>query len=777
MMRTGSLAAVLAAITVGACSALPSSSLSSRSGDTFSAEIRRTAFGVPNITAADYGGLGYGFGYASAEDNICDIADRYVTVSGQRSRFFGPGENDANIKSDLYHRRLILLGEVERLLDGPPDDHDTPTADARELARGYVAGFNRYLRDTGLAALPDARCRGASYVRELQEIDFWRHMYAGQTIDAYIEPVASAAPPSDRRQYAVAADIAAEPASLGSNAYALGRDVTRGGRGLVLGNPHYFWEGPNRFYRAHFTIPGKVNVAGISYVGMPLIRIGHNEHIAWSNTVSTARRFGYFELSLDPDDPTRYLHDGVFRPMERVDVAIDVLRDGDVRAESHQLFATIHGPLVSSRTFPWTRERAFALRTVPNGLRDVDQYIAVWNARSVREMYATLNRWQAYRFNTTAADSTGETLFGDLGMIPNVDDQLAARCSISELARDQWFRNRIPVLDGATPSCDWRTDPDSSAPGVFGASRTPHLFRTDFVAQSNDSHWLTNPAEPLTGYSRIFGDERTPRSLRTRLSLSMLLAALEQKPPAIDRAAVKEIMFNNRYLAAELFVDDIVDICRSDGRAPISAACSTLASWDRRVDADSRGAHLFHLVADALFRTPSGYVFPFSEPFDPEQAVETPRVPDLEPAKVTASIESAVEALAARGLAVDARLGEVQTITRGDAVIPVHGGPGALGVFNVITAWSDGPDGILDGMAEGRGWTSVRHGASWIMVVEFTGNGPVGEGMLVYSQSTNPGSPHFADQAHLYANERWDQILFRSADVEAATLSRIEISQ
>ncbi len=49
-----------------------------------------------------------------------------------------------------------------------------------------------------------------------------------------------------------------------------------------------------------------------------------------------------------------------------------------------------------------------------------------------------------------------------------------------------------------------------------------HMFRDDYVTQSNDSHWLTNPAQPLEGYSRVFGSERTTRSLRTRMGLKLV---------------------------------------------------------------------------------------------------------------------------------------------------------------------------------------------------------------------------------------------------------------
>src|SRR4051795_12884146 len=56
----------------------------------YRATIRRTAYGIPHIQARSFAGLGFGYGYAFAQDNICTIADTYITVYAQRSRWFGP---------------------------------------------------------------------------------------------------------------------------------------------------------------------------------------------------------------------------------------------------------------------------------------------------------------------------------------------------------------------------------------------------------------------------------------------------------------------------------------------------------------------------------------------------------------------------------------------------------------------------------------------------------------------------------------------------------------
>src|SRR5437588_9610656 len=133
-------------------------------GGRYVAEIRRTAYGIPHILAGDYGSLGYGYGYAFAQDNLCVMADRVITLRGERSRYFGPavdsgdtlGASTDNLDSDIYYQSLRKSGIVRRLLARPAPLG--PTAQARELVDGYVAGYNRYLRDTGVAHLPDPTC-------------------------------------------------------------------------------------------------------------------------------------------------------------------------------------------------------------------------------------------------------------------------------------------------------------------------------------------------------------------------------------------------------------------------------------------------------------------------------------------------------------------------------------------------------------------------------------------------------------------------------------------
>jgi acyl-homoserine-lactone acylase len=726
-----------------------------------SAEIRRTAFGVPHVKADDYAGMGFGLGYAMAEDNVCEIIERYVTVAGERAKFFGPGENNANVASDLYHKRLIATGEMEKLLGGPADSVDTPSADARALARGYAAGFSKYVRETTAANIDDPRCKDGAWIREITEEDYWRHQMAGQVV-YQLAGIATAAPPGVGDEARAKDDPLIETTQLGSNAYGLGKETTQSGMGMLLGNPHYPWDGQNRFYRMHMTIPGKLNVVGAGLVTNASVGIGHTEHFAWTHTVSTARRFGVFELTLDPADPTKYMHDGVSTPMEKMDVTVDV-KDGE--PVTHTFYTTRFGPVLETQTFPWSTTTAYTLRTIPQGLRSPDQYLAMWQAKNVRELSAALQKYQATGFNTTAVDAGGEAFYGDMGMIPNVTTELAAKCTVSDVARQQWATTRVPVLDGSKSECDWQTDEDSTAKGVFGASRTPHIFRTDYVSQMNDSYWLTNAAAPMTGHSPIFGDEATARSLRTRLGLDIVADRVAGTDglgdPKFNLANLQASLYQNRHIGAELVRDDLVAACKASRKNSLAAACAALEGWDLKVNLDSKGAHLFHLFAEN-----GGLQFKVS--FDPADPVNTPHTLDVSNAKVMEALDKAVTQLGELRIPLDAALGDVQRETRGEERIPIHGGSGTEGVFNVITVGAVEPE---------LGWTDIRHGSSWIMTVEFTPEGPKSQGILSYSQSTNPASPFHSDQTRAYSQKQWDDLLFSEEAVEAAVVSRKTVSE
>ncbi len=181
-----------------------------------------------------------------------------------------------------------------------------------------------------------------------------------------------------RRSRRSATDHSDDIGGLGSNGVAVGGDGAREARALLLSNTHFPSGTDVRWYELHLTIPGKLDAIGAALQGVPVVNVGFNRHIAWTHTVSTARRFAAYELKLAPGDPTAYLVDGKTVPMRK--------RTVRVGGRTHTFYETIWGPVVvrPDATLTWTSGTAYALADAnADNFRLTNQW-AAWNRGDAR---------------------------------------------------------------------------------------------------------------------------------------------------------------------------------------------------------------------------------------------------------------------------------------------------------------------------------------------------------------------------------------------------------
>ena len=75
---------------------------------------------------------------------------------------------------------------------------------------------------------------------------------------------------------------------------------------------------------------------------------------------------------------------------------------------------------------------------------------------------------------------------------------------------------------------------------------------------------------------------------------------------------------------------------------------------------------------------------------------------------------------------------------------------------------------INTGFTDGKGYTPIVQGNSYIQVVTWNDDGdPDARGILTYSQSPEADSPHYADQTELYARGEWLQLPYTEEDILA----------
>ncbi len=490
----------------------------------YKAQVLRTSYGIPHIQAANWGSLGYGYGYAFAEDNVCVMAREVLAANGTQSRYFGGG----TLNSDRVYKMVNSAARVSAawgVLD----------AETRDLLTGYAAGYNRYLRDTDSSALP-ADCRDQPWVQPIAGEDVLkvlRKLLVRAGTGNFVAALVAATPPpavaalgdgvSAEATLATAvttdeARSAIDPAELpdfsverfGSNAVGLGRDLT-GGAGALLGNPHFPWFGIERFYAVHLTIPGRYDVMGASIFGFPLVNIGFNRNVAWSHTVSTARRFVLRELAIVPTKPTSYVYDGQVVDMTPETVTVDVRQaDGSVLPSSHTFWMTQFGPvLVPAAVAAWSPVRAYALTDINlENARAFRQYREMGTARNLHEFTAVLRKHAGLPWvNTIAADSAGNAFYGDIGSMPNASNAKLAAC-IKPGISAALAAARLYALDGSTSACDLGTDADAPEPGIFGAGNMPGPDAQRLRAELERQLLAGEPGRPPRG---VLADHRRGR--------------------------------------------------------------------------------------------------------------------------------------------------------------------------------------------------------------------------------------------------------------------------
>jgi acyl-homoserine-lactone acylase len=768
-------------------SQLPSGEVAGTDNAEYVVSVRRGPYGVAHINAENFGSLGYGEGFAAAEDHVCTISQALMQTRGQSARYLGAGKDNANIANDALMQALDIDAQARAAF----------TAQDGEIQRwleGFSAGYNRYLRENR-GQRNSSWCSGADWLVETTPLDFMSRIVSlALSLPRISQAIAAARPPQAddtasritlSPDNALAALDGVAMHGMGSNGWALGRERSENGRGVLLANPHYPWYGPLRFWEKHLTIPGRLDVYGVGTLGLPGVAIGFNRNLGWTHTVSASQRLVFYRLTLDANNPLRYRVDNEWRDIDARTVKVPVRNaNGSLNERSHTVYFSHHGPLLAMPNMGWGDRLAYAVRDANAGNYAL---LGQWKAMgAAADMDAFIDAHREFNampwVNTIAADDDGRAVYLDNSNVGNLskDAQQRWRASLKEdrLAAGLYADRGYILLDGSSTANDWVNAGNSPNPGTVPFDEKPFLERKDYVFNSNDSYWLSNPAQPLSGYSILYGSTDTARSVRSRMNIRMLDNEY-QDAGADGRFSIHELqsaLFANRGLTAELLLPALVESCRQAGSA-LASACDVLADYDGTLNLDSPGAVLFRewltryaydetLAAGALFKND----------FDPQMPVSTPNaLSDSD--RAVDELRKAIAVLEAAGLELDASMREAQFAWRNGDAIPVHGGNRAEGVANLQTSGNPAASPIAGvspkAVADSRYLTDagypIMHGSSFILTLGFNDEGPVAEALLSYSQSGNPNAKHFRDQTDLYARKQWRKVAFSADDVRTAT--------
>jgi len=607
-----------------------------------------------------------------------------------------------------YVIRLLRIWET---VDRDYDTRLSPEASA--IAEAYADGINLYA-----AQNPDAAWRGLFPVTGKDVaagFAFKTPLFYG--LDETLGALASGDPdraislgPEAKDAFLIKPKSAIE---RGSNAIAVAPQRSGDGVTRLLINSHQPYEGPVAWYEAHLVSEEGLDVAGGVFPGAPVILHGFNRHVGWANTVNKPDLVDVYQLTLNPQNPDEYRLDGEWVPFDKRMAQVKVKLWGPfVFTAEREILRSEHGPVFRRG------DQAFAIRFAGmDEIGQLDQYYALNRAQNFEEWYAGMALARLPSINYIYADKDGRIAFIHNAQYPERGPGWDWRLDLPGDRSDLIWRSYLPF--DRVPKL---IDPQSGL--VWEANDTP------FIATDGPDNLDPEDFASFMGLQR----NRTNRGRR--------LKALTGQGEAISRERLLSIKFDKRYDPDSLPAQVVRDVLAHDwSQDPdMAQAAEHLAAWDLSTDKANR-----HAALGVLTTVPHVIARIQNKP---------------QPGSLEAFREAARHLKTHHGR-YDVPWGEINRLIRGRSDLALGGGPDILRAI-----YPDAPleDGRLKAVA----------GDTWIALVEWGPDGTLTASTVhQYGTATlDETSPHYDDQAKLYAEERFRRFPMDRAEIEAQATRR-----
>jgi acyl-homoserine-lactone acylase len=511
----------------------------------------------------------------------------------------------------------------------------------------------------------------------------------------------------------------APAARWGSNVLAVSPRRSSDGATLLAANSHQPWTGPVAWYEAHVSSDEGWNMTGGLFPGMPVLALGHNADLGWSFTVNRPDLIDVYVLDVDPADPDRYRVDGEWLELEVREVPIRVQVFGRLRITARrEALWSIFGPVVRRD------HGTYAVRYAGMGMVGmVEQLYRMNRATSFEEWQAALAAQSGLpSLNIGYADRTGRIAYVHHGLFPDRAEGYDWSGYLPGDTTDTLWDGYLPL-----ESLPWVVDPESGF--VQNANSTPYTAAGEGTLEPG-------------GFPASMGipDTETNRSLR---ALELLEA---DGAITFDefRAIKYDVGYHPMSLPARL-AGIIAGFAFPDD-PDLGRAVEVVRGWEREAGTGDR--------ATALVVTTLALLLEDGGEIDPSQLVAAP-TPPVE--AVERAFRLAVRALLETTGRVDPAWEEVNRLVRGDLDLGLAGGPDLL-----HAVYGEPSPGRFEGIA----------GDTYLLFARWDASGRV-ESWSIHQFGTatlDRTSPHYSDQAPLFARRELKPVWFLETDVLADTV-------
>ena len=676
--------------------------------------IIRDNWGIPHIYAKTDADVVFGLLYSECEDNFKGVERNYLTVLGRTAEVDG--------QTAVYNDLLMRL--AEDTTDAIKDYQVSPPY-FKKLMDAFADGVNYYLykhpevKPNALTNFKPwyalmftdgsvgATITGGATVRDVQSFYGGNGQLMGYT-----------GQPNE------------ELKETGSNGFAISPSKSATGNALLWINPHVPF-----YFRSEVEMVSEegLNVYGAVTWGQFFVYQGFNLHCGWMHTTSNADVADlYAEKVSKQGDGFVYEYNGQSKPLTSQQTIVRYKKDEQLQQSIFKTWYTHHGPVMGIRDGKW-----LALKANNRSLNALLESWQITKANNFDEYKKAMDLLSNATNNTVYADDKGNTALWYGNFVPK---------------RDPKYDWTLPV-DGTTPATEW--------PGVHPLDEIVHLYNpaSGFIQNCNATPYAAagKSSPDKTKYPAYMAPDG--QNFRGVNAISLLSNA---KKLTLDSLIAKGY---DKYLAAfDVMLPPLFRVYeQSDDsvKNELAEPFKVLQSWDKRSSATSVATTLAVLWGNSMM----------AEQMPKAKTVEEGTYATERIATMAKTIDRQLQLryfvktlsdLTAKYGTWKVQWGDINRYQRlADGKFDDK--QPSIPVGQVSSAFGQLPSFVsrqMPGTEKRYGYS----GNSFIAAVEF-GKTIKAKSLITGGQSFDPSSKHFTDQAQMYVDGQFKDVLFYKADV------------
>jgi acyl-homoserine-lactone acylase len=679
-------------------------------------EIVRDNWGIAHVYGKSDADTVFGAIYAQAEDDFNRVERNYLNGLG----WLAQSEGETALYNDLRQRLFIDTDSLKEQYRSSP-------AWLKSLMTAWSDGLNYYL-----AKHPSVAPKVIRHFEPWMTLSFTEGSIGGDIESVDLDKLKQFYGPPVAQTAASARPEVKDEWPGGSNGFAIAPARSASGHAMLWINPHTSY-----YFRSELQMVSQqgLNVYGAVTWGQFFVYQGFNAHNGWMHTSYGGDAIDeYAETIVKKPEGLYYRYGTALRKLKVSTITIPVKQDGALADRSFTVYHSHHGPIIRVDNGKW-----IAIKLLLEPVAALSQSYL----RTKTTDYASFRKTQDMRTdtsnNTVYADANGTIAYFHGNFIPK---------------RDTSFDFTHPV-DGSNPATEWRGPHAVEDTITLLNSPSGYIFNTNnwpFSAAGASSPKRENyPAYMWTKGENARGihAEEMLHDIRGVTLDSLIAAAYDGHLTAFDVLLPPLITAYDALPAG--------DARRERLQEPIGV----LRNWNRRTAADSVPTALAIFWGQELIDRKG------AEARDADEPVYDYLLGNLADGERIDALVVAIEKLQRDYGKWQTPWGEINRFQRltDDIVQPFDDAKPSLPVGFASSQW-----GALASFDYTRPRKTKKiYGAvgnSFIAAVDF---GPAvhAKALMSGGESGNSASPHFTDQALMFSQGKFRDVLFTPEEVRA----------